>query len=59
MKHPVLPDSEARHTELQSKFEKLAGESPDFRELLGRTPGFEGLKPNKKGCSIKFKPENK
>jgi RHS repeat-associated protein len=29
---------------------------PKFRELLSETPGFEGLKPNKEGFSIKFKP---
>ncbi|MFY0255164.1 hypothetical protein ACDQ55_14545 [Chitinophaga sp. 30R24] len=31
----------------------------NFRELLGQTPGFEGLKPDKKGFSIKFKPQEK
>ncbi len=28
----------------------------EFRKLLSNTPGFEGLKPNKQGFSIKFKP---
>ncbi|MBV7530993.1 hypothetical protein KW844_12865 [Chitinophaga sp. sic0106] len=27
-----------------------------FREILSKIPGFEGLKPNKEGLSIKFKP---
>lgn len=31
----------------------------DFRKLLSETPGFEGLKPNKSGFSIKFKPKPK
>jgi len=29
-----------------------------FRELLKKTKGFEGLRPNKKGFSIKFEPSN-
>ena len=33
--------------------------NPSFREILANTPGFEGLKPNKKGFSIKFKPSSK
>jgi hypothetical protein len=28
----------------------------EFRSILNNTPGFEGLRPNKKGFSIKFKP---
>ena len=31
----------------------------EFRELLAKTPGFEGLRPNKEGFSIKFKPKSK
>ena len=31
----------------------------DFRNLLSETRGFEGLKPNKQGFSIKFKPSSK
>jgi hypothetical protein len=27
----------------------------EFRKILSQTPGFEGLKPNKKGFSIKFR----
>ena len=30
--------------------------NPEFRNILGETPGFEGLKPNKQGFSIKFLP---
>nr|WP_321383956.1 hypothetical protein [uncultured Enterococcus sp.] len=30
--------------------------NPQFREILSQTPGFEGLKPNKQGFSIKFLP---
>lgn len=32
---------------------------PDFRKLLSETPGFEGLRPNKKGFSIRFVPSDK
>ncbi|WP_433958678.1 RHS repeat domain-containing protein [Cytobacillus horneckiae] len=32
--------------------------NPKFREILSQTPGFEGLKPNKGGFSIKFLPSN-
>jgi hypothetical protein len=28
----------------------------EFRTILSETPGFEGLRPNKAGFSIKFKP---
>jgi hypothetical protein len=31
----------------------------EFRKTLSQTPGFEGLKPNKEGFSIKFKPSKK
>jgi|GEM_PF-4239959 len=31
---------------------------PEFRKILGETPGFEGLKANKEGFSIKFKPSS-
>ena len=31
----------------------------EFRKILSETPGFEGLKPNKQGFSIKFKPSSK
>lgn len=31
---------------------------PEFRQILADTPGFEGLKPNKEGFSIKFKPSD-
>jgi len=30
--------------------------NPEFREILSNTPGFEGLRKNKKGFSIKFLP---
>jgi hypothetical protein len=30
-----------------------------FRATLSKTPGFEGLRPGKKGFSILFKPQNK
>jgi len=30
--------------------------NPEFRKILLETPGFEGLKPNKEGFSILFKP---
>ena len=30
----------------------------DFRKILSETPGFEGLKPNKQGFSIKFLPSS-
>lgn len=30
----------------------------DFRKILSETPGFEGLRPNKKGFSIRFLPSN-
>ncbi|MGH9824632.1 MAG: hypothetical protein ACREDR_15450, partial [Blastocatellia bacterium] len=33
--------------------------NPAFRGLLSETPGFEGLKPNKGGFSIKFKPSSR
>lgn|GEM_PF-4993625 len=33
--------------------------NPEFRKVLSETPGFEGLKPNKAGFSIKFKPSTK
>jgi hypothetical protein len=29
--------------------------NPAFRKILSETPGFEGLKPDKDGFSIKFK----
>jgi hypothetical protein len=32
--------------------------NPEFRKILSETPGFEGLKPNKGGFSIKFKPSS-
>ncbi len=32
--------------------------NPQFREILSQTPGFEGLKPNKQGFSIKFLPSS-
>lgn len=33
--------------------------NPKFREILANTPGFEGLKPNKAGFTIKFKPSSR
>jgi hypothetical protein len=30
--------------------------NPELRRILTETPGFEGLKPNKQGFSIMFKP---
>ncbi|MDM3871234.1 RHS repeat-associated core domain-containing protein [Porticoccus sp. W117] len=32
--------------------------NPEFRKILSNTPGFEGLRPNKKGFSIKFQPSS-
>lgn len=32
---------------------------PEFRKILSQTPGFEGLKENKSGFSVKFKPSSK
>ncbi len=31
---------------------------PKFRKILADTPGFEGLRPNKQGFSILYKPSN-
>jgi hypothetical protein len=37
--------------------EKLRANMP-FRAILANTPGFEGLRPNKNGFSIKFLPSS-
>ncbi|MDR6108457.1 DNA polymerase elongation subunit (family B) [Paenibacillus sp. SORGH_AS338] len=41
---------------LSSKYGNSLKADPEFRAILAKTPGFEGLKPNKQGFSIKFKP---
>jgi len=41
---------------LFEKFGQKLKADVKFREILSETPGFEGLKPNKKGFSILFKP---
>lgn len=41
---------------LHKKFGDNLKADVDFRRILSKTPGFEGLKPNKKGFSIKFLP---
>lgn len=41
---------------LFKKFGSNLKANPEFRKILSETPGFEGLKPNKEGFSIKFKP---
>ncbi len=41
---------------LFQKFGPNLKANPEFRKILSETPGFEGLKPNKEGFSIKFKP---
>ncbi|MFN0290485.1 hypothetical protein [Pedobacter helvus] len=43
---------------LYKKFGPNLRADPQFRKVLAETPGFEGLKPNKEGFSIKFKPNN-
>lgn len=44
---------------LFDKFGNSLKANPEFRKILSETPGFEGLKPNKEGFSIKFKPSGK
>ncbi|MCG7409118.1 hypothetical protein MH117_17000 [Paenibacillus sp. ACRRX] len=44
---------------LFKKFGNSLKANPEFRKILSETPGFEGLKPNKEGFSIKFKPSSK
>jgi RHS repeat-associated protein len=44
---------------LYKKFGGNLRADPEFRKILNNTPGFEGLKPNKQGFSIKFKPASK
>ncbi len=44
---------------LYEKFGNSLKANPEFRKILSETPGFEGLKPNKEGFSIKFKPSSK
>ncbi|MCG8310270.1 MAG: hypothetical protein MI975_22945, partial [Cytophagales bacterium] len=44
--------------ELYKKFGSNVRADVEFRKILSETPGFEGLKPNKQGFSIKFKPSN-
>ncbi len=41
---------------LFGKFGPNLKANPEFRKLLAETPGFEGLRPNKSGFSIRFKP---
>lgn len=41
---------------LFEKFGPNLRANPEFRKILSETPGFEGLKPNKEGFSIKFRP---
>ncbi|HCN28430.1 MAG TPA: hypothetical protein DIT64_06600 [Verrucomicrobiales bacterium] len=41
---------------LLEKFGPNLRAAPEFRKALSETPGFEGLRPNKKGFSIKFLP---
>ncbi|WP_199193366.1 hypothetical protein [Blastopirellula marina] len=43
---------------LYKKFGSNLRADVEFRKLLSETPGFEGLKPNKQGFSIKFKPSS-
>ena len=42
-------------TKIKDHFEA----NQEFRGILSNTPGFEGLRPNKKGFSIKFEPLDK
>ena len=44
---------------LFDKFGKKLTPDPEFRQILQQTPGFEGLRPNSKGFTIKFKPASK
>lgn len=41
---------------LSSTYGNSLKADPEFRAILAKTLGFEGLKPNKQGFSIKFKP---
>lgn len=41
---------------LYEKFGNSLKADVEFRKILANTPGFEGLKPNKQGFSIKFLP---
>lgn len=41
---------------LYKKFGPNLRADVEFRKILSKTPGFEGLKPNKEGFSILFKP---
>lgn len=43
---------------LLKKFGSNLRANPEFRKILSNTPGFEGLRPNKKGFSIKFLPSS-
>nr|WP_046228909.1 polymorphic toxin-type HINT domain-containing protein [Paenibacillus algorifonticola] len=43
---------------LYEKFGNSLKANPVFRKILSEIPGFEGLKPNKEGFSIKFKPSS-
>jgi len=43
---------------LYKKFGNSLKADVEFRKILSETPGFEGLRPNKKGFSIKFKPSS-
>jgi hypothetical protein len=43
---------------LLKKFGGNLRANPEFRKLLSNTPGFEGLRANKKGFSIKFLPSS-
>jgi len=44
---------------LYEKYGSNLRADPEFRKILSETPGFEGVKPNKEGFSIKFKPSKK
>lgn len=43
---------------LFKEFGKNLRANPEFRKILSNTPGFEGLRANKKGFSIKFLPSS-
>ena len=44
---------------LFKKYGRYLRPNREFRKLLSQTPGFEGLHPNNKGFSIKFRPSRK
>ena len=44
---------------LYKEFGNSIKANQEFRGILSNTPGFEGLRPNKKGFSIKFEPLDK